>query len=240
MRINPLFSGRGLMLVFLVSFTTLAASQSRRALRPDEVFEAGIMVGFNLSQMDGDYFTGFDKVGWYAGLQGIVNLNRQMSLHLEMLYSQKGSRIPHGVKLDSRNEVRDRLIDLHYMDVPILLHYQLTQNSKSGYLEIGPVISQLIQTNIEEKAPQNIEGTVYREIQSSFESRDISLLMGVGVPLYRDLHINFRYQYGLRRFYTNADFMAPIPFSSIEKEVEFLRNYHFSIALSYHFLRRRR
>ena len=100
------------------------------------------------------------------------------------------------------------------------------------------MISQLIQTNIEEKAPQNIEGTVYREIQSSFDRRDISLLVGAGFPLYQDLNINLRYQYGLRRFYINEDFIAPIPFSSIEKEVEFLRNYHFSIALSYRFLSR--
>lgn len=229
---------RGILLVILFGLSTFAAGQNGRALRSDEIFEAGMLAGFNLSQMDGDYFTGFDKIGWYGGLQGIINLNRQLSLHLEMLYSQKGSRIPHGVKLDSRNEVRDRLIDLHYMDVPILLHYQLAQNSKSGFLEFGPVISQLIQTNIEENAPQNIEGTVYREIQSSFENRDFSLLLGAGFPLYRDLNINLRYQYGLRRFYTNEDFVAPIPFSSIEKEVEFLRNYHFSIALSYRFLSR--
>ena len=40
----------------------------------------------NLTQIDGDYFTGFDKVGWYGGIRGIVNLNYRTSINMELLF----------------------------------------------------------------------------------------------------------------------------------------------------------
>lgn len=214
--------------------------QHRGSLRPDEIFEAGLIMGLNLSQIDGDYFTGFNKAGWYGGLRSAVNLSRQSSLYLEMLYSQKGSRIPHGVKLDSRIEIRDRMIDLHYIDVPILFHFQFAQNDKSGFFEVGPVFSRLIQVRIEEKAAQNIAGTIYREVQSDFKRSDPGLLLGAGIPFTNNLGLTIRYQYALGPFYENEDFMPPRPFSSRAKEVAFLRNYHLSLALSYRLFSTRR
>jgi hypothetical protein len=197
-------------------------------------------LGANFSQIDGDFFTGFDKVGWYGGLRGIVNLDRRTSIYLEMIYSQKGSKIPHGVRLTSQAEVRDRQIDIQYMDVPILLHLQLKPDRRSSFLEFGPVISRLIQTRIQERPPEQIPGTVYEEVKSDFSTTDIGLLAGLGFPILPQLDLNLRYTLALRPFYENEDFMEPLPFSQTEKEVEFLRNYHLSVFLSYRFFSTKR
>lgn len=228
------------LFVFCAGLALPLQGQSRKRLSRDEIFEAGVLLGANFSQMDGDYFTGFDKVGWYGGLRGIVNLNRRTSLYLEMVYSQKGSKIPHGIRLTSQAEVRDRLVDIQYMDVPILLHYQLRPDEQGAFFEFGPVISRLIQTRIQERPPEQISGTVYEEIKSDFSTTDIGLLAGVGFPIFPQLDLNLRYTLALRPFYENEDFVAPIPFSQIEKEVEFLRNYHLSLFVSYKFFSTKR
>lgn len=220
-----------LLLIFIAG--TLQAQRGRYGKRAKyETFEGGLLTGLNLSQLDGDYFTGFDKAGWYGGLRGVVNLTTRLSLNIELLFSQKGSKIPHGTRITGI-EVRDRIIELNYAEVPFLLKYKLSSEDKSTFIEIGWSLARLLKSNITEKEPSSIKGSVYNDLVPEFNTFDYGLIGGIGYPIGKKFELALRYNWGLNKFYVNEEYVRPDPLSGRVKEVEFLRNYHLALLLSY-------
>ncbi len=219
---------------FLLFFLLADSLHAQRKRGRYDTFGGGLLFGVNISQMDGDYFTGFDKAGFYAGLRGVVYFSSQWSLNMELLYSQKGSKIPHGTFINNR-EVRDRSIELNYAEVPILFKLMLTPLKNSSFLEFGGSFSKLIKANIQEKSANLIRGTIYRDISVEFQSFDFNAVVGLGFKAGEHLEFGFRYNFGVNRFYKNEDFVLPSPLSGKPKEVEFLRNYYISLFAAYQF-----
>ncbi len=79
----------------------------------------GISVGMNLTQVDGDEYYGFHKVGLNVGPMVIVPFgkNKKWSVSMELLYSQKGSH--HGGNTDTTTYN----FKLDYLEIPVLLHF---------------------------------------------------------------------------------------------------------------------
>ncbi len=84
-----------------------------------QTFNAAIIGGINLSQIDGDDMAGYDKVGWNAGVKAYAFLQEQLSLSFELLYSEKGSR----ASLIDRQFVPPTNIFMQYAEIPVLIHY---------------------------------------------------------------------------------------------------------------------
>ncbi len=224
-----------LCLILILSLFFTGQSQSGKKIKY-EPFGAGAIVGINLSQLDGDFFTGFDKVGWYAGVRGIVNLSYRSSANMELLYSQKGSKIPHGNTLDPGQEIRDRLIALDYVEVPIIFKYNLNPKPNGIFIEIGASFARLINTTIEEKDPRNIRGTVYQNITEDFRSTDLNIIGGLGIDIGKLFEVNARLTHAVNKFYVNENYVRPAPFSMMPEEIQFLKNYHFSLMMVYNIL----
>ncbi|HRH67338.1 MAG TPA: porin family protein [Bacteroidia bacterium] len=112
---------------FLVGIITTAGAQG---------FKAGLRAGITATQVAGDRLTGFNKAGIVAG--GFVNrdFSEKLSLRLEIIFIQKGSRKP--VNTDDNSYYRMRL---HYAEVPLLLIYNAT---KKISLEAGPSFGSLV------------------------------------------------------------------------------------------------
>lgn len=55
-------------------------------------FNAGLVLGLNASQINGDNAAGFTKLGLKGGLQGVVNFKEKWNLVVEFLYSERGSQ----------------------------------------------------------------------------------------------------------------------------------------------------
>ena len=55
------------------------------------VFDAGVIVGMNFTQVHGDNLAGFNKFGLNTGAIAHINLNKSWSVSFEVLYTQKGS-----------------------------------------------------------------------------------------------------------------------------------------------------
>lgn len=69
--------------VLLMLMATLAHGQR---------FEAGLLAGFNGSQVEGDSFKGYHKPGVLAGLFVQTDIVPAVFAGMEIKYSQKGSR----------------------------------------------------------------------------------------------------------------------------------------------------
>ena len=109
MRLRSLLTALGLLLC-----TTVMA----QALR----FDGGPVAGINASQVQGDDYTGFNKLGLSGGaFIDIRNPDNYWGIRLEMHYAEKGSR------RGGDPEVGTTTIELrmNYIDIPVLLDVNL-------------------------------------------------------------------------------------------------------------------
>lgn len=100
------------------------------ALHAQRTFDAGIIAGVNGCQIHGDFYSGFDQIGFVAG--GFVHnkTDKHWQGQFGIQYSRKGSR--HLVPRDLGG-YRDFEIRLNYVEVPLLVRY----NTKRVFFETG-------------------------------------------------------------------------------------------------------
>lgn len=185
----------------------------------------------NFTQLDGDFFVGFDKRGLTGGIKAYAYLTERSSLVVEILYTQKGANIPHGTVLLSTSK-NDRMINLNYVEIPLLFKFKIQPELYRAYIEAGPVVSKLYNHKIIENDPSTIGGTVYNNLTSEFNSLEYNFLVGLGFD-YRKFDLSLRYNFALSKLYSNPESVPINPLTSLPREVEFLRNYHWGVALSY-------
>lgn len=231
MKLNTLI----IVLCLLGIFQNTAEAQRSRSSKRVKIqtFEGGVLAGLSLSQLDGDYFTGFDKAGLYMGIRGIVNFTPRISFNMELLYSQKGSKIPHERRTNGGNEIRDRIVELNYAEVPLLGKFFISPEPNSPFIEIGGSFSQLLQTNITERSKETIEGTVYEEVAEEFNSFDFNAICGIGYRPLKRFEMALRFHFGMVKVYDNEEFTRPNPRFTTVRDVQFLRNYQFTILAAY-------
>ncbi|MBK8705867.1 MAG: PorT family protein [Saprospiraceae bacterium] len=101
--------------LFAVLFLSWGATEKLTAQR----FKAGIIGGFNISQIDGDKLGGFNQPGIHAGGRVAALMGKRWQLGVEMLYSQQGSQ---RVRTDDPLSNYER-IRLNFVEVPVLIHF---------------------------------------------------------------------------------------------------------------------
>lgn len=98
-----------LLLSFIATITVLHA----------QTFEGGLVAGFNLSQLDGDKLSGFNKIGLSAGGQVKASLSERWALGFQLLYGQQGSS---RTRDDDPSSIYDK-IRLNFVEAPVLIHF---------------------------------------------------------------------------------------------------------------------
>jgi hypothetical protein len=95
-------------------------------------FEGGILGGLTASQIDGDSYRGYNKVGLQAGAWVQRLFTYTLAGQLELRYVQKGS-----LKTNKPGDPTYYRASLHYIDIPIMAQY--IYNDKVIFeLGIGP------------------------------------------------------------------------------------------------------
>jgi opacity protein-like surface antigen len=99
-------------------FTALLILSSIAAY--SQPFEGGFFGGMSASQVDGDTYSGFNKVGLTAGGYVSSEFNRQWKWKAELRYIQKGAF----KKTSIENPDYYRLA-IHYVEIPFMIQYFL-------------------------------------------------------------------------------------------------------------------
>lgn len=148
-------------------------------------------VGMNLSQVDGDEFYGFHKIGLNVGPQVIVPFgkSKNFSVSMELLYSQKGS--VHKGAYDSTNF----RLELDYAEVPVLIRYTDKKIISGG---VGFAYGQIINY----KETNNVFFDSLFKYQNNLSNYDISVIGDIQFRLWSKLWANLRYQYSLVKLRT--------------------------------------
>lgn len=84
-----------------------------------QTFNAGLLAGFNLSQLHGDGLAGFNQIGVNVGGRVAVIPNERWMWTLDLTFSQKGSNKS---SEDPRN-LPFESFRLNYTEVPFMVHY---------------------------------------------------------------------------------------------------------------------
>lgn len=91
-------------------------------------FEAGVVAGLNLSQVDGDRLAGFNKPGFNAGGKVAAILSDRWQMSLEFLFSQQGASRG---KYDDPFSAYDK-IRLNLVEVPVMINFKEWKFHLSG------------------------------------------------------------------------------------------------------------
>ncbi len=147
-------------------------------------FEGGFFGGFTASQIDGDLFSGYDKVGITAGAYTSHRINQNLSWKAEIRYIQKGS-----YKKYTEQSPDMYKTSLHYAEIPLLIQYFY---NKKVFFEAGPVPEILL------KSKEETEDGIIPEDQSlPFHRFSLEAAAGLGYFVSRNIAVSFRYSYSI-------------------------------------------
>lgn len=156
-----------------------------------KVFGGGLILGCNFTQVDGDTYFGYHKLGLNAGGVVYVHFSKKIGASMELLYSQKGSR---GEDIAWSpafgNFVAKYFMDLNYVEVPVTLHYIYHDFD----IEAGISYARLI--NSDEWIQSDRYIIIDPEL-NRFNTTDLDYVFGATHKLYQKLYMNARFQYSI-------------------------------------------
>ncbi len=85
-----------------------------------QVFEGGLTVGFNGTQIDGDKVSGYHKLGAAFGGWVQTDLPKNLFFAMELKVNQKGSRMTP----TQQNDYNKFVLRLDYIDLPVIIGYK--------------------------------------------------------------------------------------------------------------------
>lgn len=217
------------VLFFLISLFILqdafGQSRSRRHKKKIKRFNAGAVVGLNLSQLDGDELQGYDKGGISFGLIGTARLNEQLDFNVELLYSQKGSKS--GALIDrDRFSINPFKIKLVYAEAPILLNYKFKEKEDRyrGLFQFGFSFSRLLNSKVEERILEQ-DQIEYANFEEDFKRNDINTVLGIGYFFSESIGVSLRHNFSLIPLFESK--------TEISSNSIIIRSYHLSLRLFY-------
>jgi hypothetical protein len=163
----------------------------------DRTFFGGLALGTNFTQVDGDNFAGYHKVGINTGVVVYTKLVDQLHLSMELLYAQKGSRAGQSqvpkIANDQSTLITDYKIQLNYAEIPILLNYFDRRKSNFG---AGFSYAQLVNSK---EIYTDGQGNKFESDAKlfPFKKMDINFILNGNAHLYKGFFLNLRYQYSL-------------------------------------------
>jgi hypothetical protein len=183
--------------LFLVSSlaTVSAQNPSKYYEEIPRTFYGGLLAGVNFSQVDGDAYAGYHKVGFNVGGIVYTRFSEHLAGSLEILFSQKGAR-GHQVQAIGASDsfLTSYRINLNYAEIPVMLNYFDRRKSHFG---AGFSYSQLING---EELIQVTRGNQVSEVDASaypFRKGDLNFIAGGNLHLVKGLFLNARFQYSL-------------------------------------------
>jgi hypothetical protein len=99
----------------------------------------GAVAGLVLSQIDGDGFGGYDKIGWQVGGFAWYDLNEIWAIQPELLVTNRGSR----------DGVNYRRLSTTYIDVPVMVNFHVIPSRGDRLIaQAGPSFSYLLDAQV--------------------------------------------------------------------------------------------
>jgi hypothetical protein len=157
-------------------------------------FQGGLIVGMNASQVDGDTYAGYNKIGFTVGAYTYTSLSRMTDIQLEIKYTGKGAR-----KKTTEYDPSKFVNQLNYIEIPIILRFKTgSRIDFEGGLAYGYLFNNTM------KDDYNTE-----KIEGLFNTSDFSGLVGILYKMNEKISLSMRASYSLL---TIRDDLQSIPY----------------------------
>lgn len=147
-------------------------------------FSGGVLLGFTASQVDGDSYSGYDKLGLQGGVFVSHELLPYLDARLEIRYASRGARNP-----ASDDNTGSYLLSLHYIDVPVMAALKI---KNYGTVDLGLIPGYLFAANGEDDG-----GKLPDEYLVDYHKFDMGLLLGFTIKLIEKASVSIRYSYSI-------------------------------------------
>jgi hypothetical protein len=165
---------KNLIILFLLLFTSTLYAQE---------FEGGLLGGFTGSQIDGDTYGGYNKLGLTAGAWVRRNMKNKQSWQLEIKYINKGA----SNNYTSLKQVYYK-VALSYIEIPVFFQYHFY---KVYSAEFGLASAYIFSGKIDG------DGSGYKDPVTPFNQFDYSGLIGLNYYVTKTICVNMRFSYSL-------------------------------------------
>ena len=145
-------------------------------------FEGGLLAGFNATQVEGDFFKGYNKPGILAGFFVQTDLAPAVFAGMEIKYSQKGSR--KRIKKDDPDP-QTYIMRVGYVDVPLFVG--LRTNDK------GAVVAGVSAGYLIHDGEFNEYGKFPQEDQHEFNTLDLQPFLGFQFDMLDEVKLDLRF-----------------------------------------------
>ena len=149
-------------------------------------FKGGLVLGLNVSQIDGDKFAGYNKAGLVGGAFVYTEFNEKWSALMEIRYAAKGSATPKYYSFTTKYL-------LQYIEIPLLAQYEPVNKLK---LQFGISIGYLF------NASQN-DGNGYEKFNEIPSRGEVAVCAGINYSLTNHLDVNARFSYSALPVFSN-------------------------------------
>ncbi|MBP7808497.1 MAG: PorT family protein [Bacteroidia bacterium] len=162
---------RVFIILFLITFSVVKGQRtSKFSLKPT--------LGISASQVHGDNYSGYNKLGFVGGLYVNAALKEKTSLELGIIFVQKGARRNQNPE---KFDYRFYYLNLNYVEVPLLLRWQ----PNKFFFTVGGSFAYLI-NYYESSEIGNLTGMY------PFRSTEYSLNLGIGMMIRPKIGVEVR------------------------------------------------
>ncbi len=179
-----------LSLVVLAGLQSTVFAQKDFDMYENRTFYGGLILGANFTQIDGDNFAGYRRVGINTGGVVYIKLDEHLAGSMEVLLSQKGSRATYAQVTAAGQYITKYGVDLTYGEIPVMINYF---DSRKSHFGGGFSYSQLAASN----EYMNANYTIPKLSDYPFKKKDINLLLSGSLHMYKGLFLNLRFQYSI-------------------------------------------
>lgn len=145
-------------------------------------FEGGLIAGFNATQVEGDYFKGYNKPGILAGFFVQTDVAPAVFAGMEIKYSQKGSR-----KRIKKNDPDPQkyIMRLGYVDVPLFVGFRTNDR--------GAVVAGVSAGYLIHDGEFDEYGEFPQEDRNAFNNLDLQPFLGFQFDMLDNLKVDLRF-----------------------------------------------
>ncbi len=222
-----------LLPVFCWLFLTTSLHAQKKKVKPiQSPFTAGVLAGGSLSQVNGDESQGFNKLGLYGGLRGVIRFSHKFHVLVELLYSQKGSKLSRNV---SYTPGIKEFIKVNYMETPLIAKFFTQPKSEGSYVEGGLSFARQINVNIDQHIIDPSRFVDYSAVVVDFNKNDLFAIVGCGLDFENHYEIGYRLSFSLMPFFHDKNYMPSNEKTLLPEPVFQLRNYMMTLFAAYRF-----
>lgn len=155
-----------------------------------QIIKGQAILGFNLTQVEGDEVHGFKKPGIQIGAGALIPFGRKWDVGLEVLFNQKGAREGQQYIDTIQGEVLtgEYKLRLNYVEVPVLVHF-----TDKDFITIGAGFSWGRLVGVKEwEHGKLVESTTVEN--GPYSKNDFNYIIDLRIKIKGPLKFGIRYQ----------------------------------------------